>query len=36
LAFALSRVLMGRLLIKLNYALGTLKCAYYSFNKCPI
>ncbi len=22
--------------IKLKYAIGTLECAYFSFNKCPI
>jgi hypothetical protein len=26
---------MGHLL-KINSALGTLECAYFSFNKCPI
>ncbi len=35
LAFAPSWVLMGHLL-KLKYAIETLECAYFSFNKCPI
>ncbi len=28
--------LNGTLDIKLKYANGTLECAYFSFNKCPI
>ncbi len=28
--------LNGTLVIKLKYANGTLECAYFSFNKCPI